>query len=66
MQVSAKTQVQAAVAMNAGAPIARFAEIIRQWYEKHYLLARLTFPHRFTFHFGVGARMDTDYARRSG
>ncbi|MBV9581132.1 MAG: hypothetical protein JO057_21330 [Chloroflexi bacterium] len=46
-----------AATTNSSAPIARFAESMRQRYEEHYLLARLTFPHSFTFHFGVGARM---------
>ena len=65
MQILAKTQVQAAVPMDSRAPVACLAEILRQGKNEYYVLTRLTFPHKFTFYFGVGARMDTGSGRRS-
>ena len=59
LQLTAEAQVQAAVAMDARAAIAGLTEVVRQGDEEHDLLPSFRFPHRFTVHLGVGARMGT-------
>jgi len=54
--------VQAAVPMDSRASLVWLAELLRQANEECYLSARLTFPRKFTFYSGVGARMGTGAA----